>query len=322
MSFSTLGVRLPAALLAAAVLAASSYAAAEPDAAEAPGAAAAPDAAGAPDSAAAPDAAATDDPVRIRFNFKGATFDQVIDFFSRETGLPVVREADVPEGTLDYLAPESYTLGEALEILNIILHAKGVALRVSDDMLYLQKLENMQQEDIPVFVGELPAQVGPNEIITVVRPLSIALAKPLAERLASMVASYGSVTAMEQQNSLVITETAGQVRRILKIVDTLDREDPEGMVEFFTLQHAKAEDLMGSLKALLSEKVVKYVVDPKGKQVKVEEETMPGVTLSADPRTNSIIAKGVQSRLDKLREAIALLDVPAVGDGRMRRNTV
>jgi hypothetical protein len=37
---------------------------------------------------------------------------------------------------------------------------------------------------------------------------------------------------------------------------------------------------------------------------------------------DSIIAKGVQSRLDKLREAIALLDVPAVGDGRMRRNTV
>ncbi len=46
----------------------------------------------------------------IRFNFKGATFDQVIDYFSRVTGLPVVREADVPQGTLDYLAPEEYTL--------------------------------------------------------------------------------------------------------------------------------------------------------------------------------------------------------------------
>ncbi len=68
---------------------------------------------------------------RIRLNFKGATFDQVIDFFSRATGLPVVREADVPEGTLDYLAPEEYTLDEALEILNIILHAKGVASAIS-----------------------------------------------------------------------------------------------------------------------------------------------------------------------------------------------
>ena len=110
-------------------------------------------------------------PARIRLNFKGATFDQVIDFFSRATGLPVVRETDVPDGTLDYLAPEEYTLDEALEILNIILHAKGVALRVNDDMLYLQKLTEMAREDIPVFVGELPVDIRPNEIITVVRPL-------------------------------------------------------------------------------------------------------------------------------------------------------
>jgi type II secretory pathway component GspD/PulD (secretin) len=109
------------------------------------------------------------------------------------------------------------------------------------------------------------------------------------------------------------------VRRILTIVETLDREDPEGAVEFFSLRHAKAEELMESLKALLSQKVVKYVIDQKGKQVKVEEEQMPGLSISADARTNSIIAKGVQNRLDKLREAIALLDVPAVGDGRALR---
>ncbi|MHC5007374.1 MAG: secretin N-terminal domain-containing protein, partial [Planctomycetota bacterium] len=292
MSFPTLGARTFAALLAASV-AVASLGAADPDPTDAA-------------AAANDDASAADEPVLIRFNFKGATFDQVIDFFSRATGLPVVREADVPQGTLDYMAPEAYTLDEALDILNIILQAKGVALRVNDDMLYLQKLEDMQREDIPVFVGELPAQVGDNEIITVVRPLNIALAKPLAERLAAMVAEYGSVTAMEQQNSLVITETAGQVRRILTIIETLDREDPEGAVEFFTIRHAKAEELMESLKALLSQKVEKYVIDQKGKQVKIEDQSMPGLSISADARTNSIIAKGVQSRLDKLREAIAL----------------
>ena len=176
----------------------------------------------------------------IRFNFKGATFDQVIDFFARATGLPVVREADLPDGTLDYLAPEEYTIPEALEILNIILQARGVTLRASDDMLYLQKLSEMQREDIPTYVGELPADVRPSEIITVVCPLSIAMAKPLAEKLAVMVAEYGSLTAMEQQNSLVITETAAQVRRLLKIIDVLDREDPEDAVEIIALRHSKA----------------------------------------------------------------------------------
>ncbi len=117
-------------------------------------------------------------PVAIRFNFKGATFDQVIDYFSRVTGLPVVREADLPQGTLDYLAPEQYTLDEALGVLNIILHAKGVSLRVSDDMLYLQTLTEMQRENIPTFIGMLPGDIPPHDIVTVVRPLNSAMVAP------------------------------------------------------------------------------------------------------------------------------------------------
>src|SRR5262249_39629079 len=152
--------------------------------------------------------------------------------------------------------------------LDIILHAKGVALRANGQMLYLSKLSDMQKTDIPVYVGRLPAQVDGVEIVTVVRPLNIALAKPLAEKLAAMVASYGSVVAMDSQNSLVITESAAQVRRLLTIVDELDRQDPEGSVEIFAIRYAKATDLMGPLKALLGQKVQKFIIDQQGKQVK------------------------------------------------------
>ena len=255
----------------------------------------------------------------IRFAFKDAPFEQVIEFFSGVTGLPVVWETDAPEGTLDYLAPESYTLDEALQVLNIILQAKGVMLRVSDDMLYLQRLEEMQRENIPTYVGELPADVTDDMIITVVRPLNIALAATLAEKLKALVATYGSITAMEQQNALVITETAAQVRRLLKIIEQLDREDPEGAIEIFSIENAQATDLMEPLKALLAQRVEKYVINEKGQQVKIEEESLPGLSIAADERTNTIVAKGVQSRIDKLRSAIELLDVPAVNQTRSIR---
>jgi type II secretion system protein D len=126
------------------------------------------------------------------------------------------------------------------------------------------------------------------------------------------VASYGSVSALEQQNTLVITETAGQIRRIASIVEQLDREDPEGAVEIIPIKHARADALMGPLKALLSQKVEKYVINQQGQQVKLEENEMRGLTMTADTRTNSIIAKGVQAKIDQLKQAIELLDVPAV----------
>jgi type II secretion system protein D len=269
-----------------------------------------------PPAPAQPDAAVEKPDGRIRFNFKGATFSQVLDFFSRVTGLPVVKEADVPEGTLDYLSPESYDLPEALRVLNIVLQSRGVMLRASGDMLYLQKLDKMKQEDVPTFIGQVPAEITGDQIITVVRPLNIALAKPLAEKLAAMVADYGGVTPMEQQNSIVITETAAQVRRLLGIIEELDRQDTEGAVEIFKVQHASAKAMMEPLKALLSERVEKFVINQQGQQVKIEEDQLPGLSISADERTNSIIAKGVANRLDKLREAITLLDVPAAGQSR------
>jgi len=256
---------------------------------------------------------------RIRFNFKGATFDQVLDFFSRATGLPIVRETDVPQGTLDYLSPETYELADALRILNILLQSRGVMLRADDEMLYLQKMTEMQREDIPTYIGELPGSVSPEQIVTVVVPLNISMAKNMAEKLKAMVAEYGAVTPMEQQNALVITETAAQVRRLTKIIEELDRDDPEGAIEIFAIEHANATALLVPLKALLSQKEVKYVINQQGEQVKLEEDTMPGLAITADERTNSLIAKGLQQRIDKLREAIEVLDVPATANARMVR---
>src|SRR6185369_6982954 len=108
-----------------------------------------------------------------------------------------------------------------------------------------------------------------DQIITVVLPLRTALAKGLSEKLSTMVAAYGSVTAMEQQNSLVITETAANIRRLSTIVETLDRDDPEGAVQIFAIKHAKASALLTSLNALLSQRVEKFVINQKGEQVKI-----------------------------------------------------
>lgn len=252
-------------------------------------------------------------PALIRFHFQDASFKQVIDFFSRQTGLPVIWETPAPDGTLDYISPDSYEVDEALRVLNIILQSKGVMLRESNEMLYLQQLTEMQREDIPTFIGELPMEVTDDQIVTVVRPLNIAVASTLAERLKEMIASYGSISALNQQNALVITETAAQIRRLNEILDELDRQDPGGVIEIIKIKHAKAADIMEPLKALLTQRVEKFVINQKGQQVRIEEDSMPGLNIGVDARTNSLIAKGVRSRVDQLLEAIRMLDVPDAG---------
>lgn len=268
-----------------------------------------------PSASAAPAAQPT-----LRFNFKGATWDQVLDYFSRSTGLPVVREVPAPDGVVDYLSPRAYALPEALQTLNILLQTRGIMLRHDGERLYLQKLEDMKRENIPTYVGRLPGEVTADQVVTIVVPLINAQAKPVAEQLAQLVAAYGSVTAMEKQNALVIVETAAQVRRLQNIINELDREDVENVVEFIPIRHAKAVDLVKSLTALVGERTVEYVINPQNNQrVKLEENRLAGLTIAADERTNAIIGRGTRAKLDQLKQTIELLDVPGQGEGRAIR---
>ena len=246
----------------------------------------------------------------ITFAFKEATFEQVVDFFGRAAGLPVVWEAPPPAGTLRYQSDRTYGIDDGLQVLNTILQAKGVMLRRREDMLYLQPLAEMAKRDVPTFVGSLPDNVTDDEVVTLVLPLRIASASALVDQLRGLVAGYGSVSALPQQNALVIVETAAQVRRLAGMVASFDAQDTDGIVRIIKLEHVGAEAIMGPLRSLLAVRIEKYVVDAKGKQVKVEDEQIPGITFSPDARTNSLIVKGNEAQISKLEEAVRLLDVP------------
>lgn len=248
---------------------------------------------------------------RLRFNFKGQTYDQILDYFSRTTGYPIVRETEVPKGTVDYIYPKDYTLDEAIQTLNVLLQTQNCMLRVEGGRMFLQKLDDMKRENVPTFIGTVPSQVTDDTIVTVVMPLLNAQAKPVAEQLKNLVATYGSVTALEQQNSILLVETAAQVRRLQRIIDEIDRKDVENLIEFIPIRHARAADLLKSLQALMGERVVEYVVNPAdGKRTKIEENRVAGLVVAADDRTNAIVARGSRAKIDQLKQTIDLLDVP------------
>ena len=271
------------------------------------------------------DAPAADQPRNVTFSFKGASIDQVLDFFSRETGLPVIREATVPDETVTFISERAYPFDEALRILNTILQTRGVMLRLDDEFLYLQTLDNMKAEAVPTFAGgEIPNDIGPDAIISVLMPLNNAPAAQLAERLSPLVAEYGAIVALPEQNAVLITETAAQCRRLAGLIQTIDAKPLfEESVQAFKIQHVPAEDLLESLKVLVAERQRTVFIDERGKRREIAEDELQGVRLQADNRTNSIIALGPEGRLQTVSALIEILDVPAgsgaSGSGRVMR---
>jgi type II secretion system protein D len=247
---------------------------------------------------------------RIRFNFNEAPFAQVLDFFARETGLPVIREANVPGASMTFIGAEAYTLDDAITILNLNLQMHGVQLRREANFLYLSTLQDAARRATRVG-QEVPSDARPEEILSYTLPLNNAVAKGVGEQIKPLLSPFGSVTAVDAQNLLVIVDTAAQCSRIGDIVREIDQIRPvDSSYRLFPLRYAQAKTVVEALKGLVGERQKTVVIDKDGQQRVVEEVSVAGLNIQADQRTNSVIVVGAASRIETVEELIALLDRP------------
>ena len=143
---------------------------------------------------------------QVRFNFKNQTWDQVLDYFSRVTGLPIVRDATC-RMERSTTSTGAVSASESAETLNLLLQTRGLVLRDEDGRLVLEELSQIKKENIPTFVGNLPDDLTADTLVTLIVPLVNATAANVSEQLKEMVAEYGMVVALPEQNSLLLVET-------------------------------------------------------------------------------------------------------------------
>lgn len=253
--------------------------------------------------------------VPIRFNFKDSPFDQVVDFFSRETGLPVIREVDIPGATMTFISEESYTLAEALSVLNLNMARFGVHLRREGKYLYLSSLQDASRRPMRVEGDEIPDGAMPDEMLTITIPLNNARAELVANQIKPLIGPFGGITPIPAQNMVVIVESAAQCRRIREIVRSIDDVRPvDSAFRLFPLKHARADAVVTALRGLVGERQKTVIVDKDGQQRVVEEVNVAGLNIQPDARTNAVIAVGSEARLKVVEELVGLLDVPPGGE--------
>lgn len=264
------------------------------------------------------------EPGGIRFNFSGTPWSEVLAFFARESGLPVIREGAVPPGGMDFISSERYSFAEALSILNLSLNIHGVHLRREGDFLFLASIQDSMRRPGPVIRGEIPEDITPDQIVTIMIPLSNAVAKQVLPQIAPLVGPYGGIHAVDIQNMLVVVETAARCRRIREIVHAIDAAPAiDRDLKVFPLRHASPDEVVAALRNLVGIRTVTQLVDPNtGQRTTLEDVNVAGVNLQADNRSRSVIAIGPASRVATVAELIPILDGPGGGvGGEMRMNT-
>ena len=165
----------------------------------------------------------------------------MLSYLSETAGLVIIPEVPV-DGRINIVALQPMTVDDAIAVLNTSLKQNGLAALRMDGTLKIVTLDAAKTASIPVRSGADPQQVPQTEeAVTWIIPVRNCDAGSLATDLAGLLPAYALLTANASSNSLIMTATCNDIRRIVEIVHALDTQQA-GMakVRVFRLTHADA----------------------------------------------------------------------------------
>ncbi len=165
----------------------------------------------------------------ISLNFQNTDIDLVLKFISDVTGRVFIK-SDAVRGFVSVTAPGHVTTTEALDVLQKVLEVKGFTMVPGGGNMIkvLSQAEAVQGE---LDVGYGSTAVQGDRMITQVVPLKFLSASEVKAELAPLVSKSGNLAADERMNALVITDMASNIRRLLKMIASLDVRTAQVLIE-------------------------------------------------------------------------------------------
>jgi general secretion pathway protein D len=236
---------------------------------------------------------------RVHFDFQDADLRTVIEAVAEFTGKNFLIDARV-KGKVTVVAPDPLTEEEAYQAFLSVLEVNGFVTVEADGITKILPEEEGRTRFADA-KGKGPQANGDGMVTRVIR-LKYAHADRLLPLLRPLVPDYGHLAADPDSASLIITDRSSNVKRLAGIIERLDQPVTEGEVELIALENASAEALAKLLNDL----------HPPGA---ADKATGPGLMVSADPRTNTLIVKGDQATRQQVRALAAELDTPSGASG-------
>ena len=175
----------------------------------------------------------------IRIQFEGVPYTDALQRFSQMANKPLIVESSL-EGTLTFFDPEPYSYREALDVFNVILSMKGVALVENGRFLQLTKLENLKKLPLKVLRGsDVSGDVRPGQIVTFVIQLQHLDAAEVSTAATSLLTSAGSIAPLSRGKGLIITDRLESIQRIRQLLAEIDvGPSAERLMKTHSLKHS------------------------------------------------------------------------------------
>lgn len=254
---------------------------------------------GSPLHAQSTDSKANDDGT-FTLNLKNADIHSLIQTVSRQSGKNFIVDPRV-KARVTVISAKPLSADELYETFLSVLQVHGYSAVPKGDLIKIVPDVNAKQGPVPSYESGSSTS---DQLVTQVIKVDNVPAAQLVPILRPMVPQQGHLAAYAATNSLIITDRAANIERLINIIKGVDRPDNDE-VEVIRLNHASASEVIRILSSLQSRAG--------------QAGGTPGVVrFAADERTNSILLSGDANARIRMRGLIVNLDTPVESGGNTR----
>lgn len=186
----------------------------------------------------------------ILFSFQDADIKTVVEMMARMSGLIAIIGDDV-KGKLSVTSGKRLTLPEAYKVFNAVLDVRGFTIIKTDTFLKVMAKRDALQKPIDIYFGtDIDLVPEEDRVITQIIPISNTKAATVLDNVRQLISPTGNIFVNQDTNALVVTDSAMNIRRLLKLITFLDMQHSNAnrdATTVYAVRYMKAKDLADAL---------------------------------------------------------------------------
>jgi len=258
---------------------------------------------------------------KITLEFNDVDIKVVVKFISQLVHKNFIVD-DAVKGKVTVISPVPVSAAEAYEIFLSILDVKGFAAVPAGRVVKIIPAAEARAKRLPMMTAGGGGGPTDDRIRTQLIQLEHVDASRVVPLLKPLIAKTSHVEAFAAANTILLTDVASNINRILKIIAVIDTPGFQQQLAILPLQYATADKLAGQISSIFGGKgkvaprpVRRGARGAAARTGLAETE----VKVFADERTNSLIVFATKNDLAKVKQLVERLDIaPPADNSRVR----
>ncbi|SDZ81284.1 type II secretion system protein D (GspD) [Desulfuromusa kysingii] len=238
--------------------------------------------------------------LEVTLDFQNVELIDMIGTISELTGKNFVYDESV-RGKVSIVSPRPVSVDEAYRLFSTVLRVKGFTIVPSGEVNKIISIRSAKEENLPISNGK---NLGEQFITRIIELKNLDATVVVDTILRPLMPKTSHVVAYEPSNTIVMTDSAANIRRLAKILAELDRSWDGDRMEIVPLKFAEAEEIAEMVQQILENKAP---ASSSSRTTKTVGKKIGG-EIMAYARTNRLMIVGDDNFIEQAKALIDRLD--------------